>query len=621
MRNNLLILAIVLRSVCSFSQQLIWTGNMGNNDFFDEENWENNSTNLPPAANTINPNQAINSDLILNNASNNINSNGIIKLGTGSLTLTSTTILAEAVSGGITELNTNSYLDLTSVTPFLDNANFNFTSGIAWIKTINLKGTDIVSSHLNQIKVNSQTAVYQNNLRLDNYYLNGTVIRSGDLSTTPLTLYDGSNLQGSNVNLSTDIIHSGTSISGNMDNKTESFVLKKGYMVTFAVSEDGTGKSKNYIASETDLIINELPFYLQNDISFVRVLPWNWVSKKGRTGPDSELNNTWTYQWNNTGNSSLELEYAPMSWGAGGANDDADIELYKSKYKSTHVMAFNESDNCNDQSGQYNNLCQTDVAVGYYQNLMKTGMRLVSPSCRENAPFGWLKEFHDKANVQDIRIDVIAVHWYDWGSNPTSSPNASPTNVFNRFKTYLQNVYDLYKLPIWITEFNANPNRTNATNYGFMQLALPYLETLDYVERYCWYQPNSGVADYYDASGTVLTNVGTFYQNQASTPSIPESTLSENSNLDIYYTLDVNEFDSNKASLVPNPSKGIFSLKTSIPVDSYSVYNIQGQLIKSKYNLTAIETEIDLTNQMKGIYFLSIKYNNGTQSSKKLIVY
>jgi hypothetical protein len=154
-----------------------------------------------------------------------------------------------------------------------------------------------------------------------------------------------------------------------------------------------------------------------------------------------------------------------------------------------------------------------------------------------------------------------------------------------------------------------------------MQLALPYLETLDYVERYCWYQPNSGVADYYDASGTLLTNVGTFYQNQASTPSIPESTLSENSNLDIYYTLDVNEFDSYKVSLVPNPSKGIFSLKTSIAVDSYLIYNIQGQLIKSKYDLSAFETEIDLTKQMKGIYFLNIKYNNGTQSSKKLIVY
>ena len=104
-------------------------------------------------------------------------------------------------------------------------------------------------------------------------------------------------------------------------------------------------------------------------------------------------------------------------------------------------------------------------------------------------------------------------------------------------------VYNLYGLPIWITEFNANPNRSTATNYGFMQLALPYLETLDYVERYAWFEPSSGVADYYNTSGTVLTNVGTFYKSQVSTPSIIQATVSADSNLDFYFnTLEVNNF-------------------------------------------------------------------------------
>jgi hypothetical protein len=168
---------------------------------------------------------------------------------------------------------------------------------------------------------------------------------------------------------------------------------------------------------------------------------------------------------------------------------------------------------------------------------MKTGLRMVSPSCRENAPFDWLKEFTDKANALDIRMDVIAVHWYDWGSNPQNSPNASAQQIFNRFKTYLTNVHNLYGLPIWITEFNANPNRTTAVNLAFMQLALPYLETLDYVERYVWYQPNSGVADYYNEAGTALTNVGIFYRDQVSNKSIPEATWQANSTLDEYYEI------------------------------------------------------------------------------------
>jgi len=51
-----------------------------------------------------------------------------------------------------------------------------------------------------------------------------------------------------------------------------------------------------------------------------------------------------------------------------------------------------------------------------------------------------------------------------------------------------------------------------------------------------------------------------FYRDQTSTPSITEATLAEDSNLDIYYTLGVNEFEINNSILYPNPSKGIKSI-------------------------------------------------------------
>lgn len=78
-----------------------------------------------------------------------------------------------------------------------------------------------------------------------------------------------------------------------------------------------------------------------------------------------------------------------MAWGGSAANDDVHIRLYKSKYKATHVLAFNESDNLNDQSGQFTlpgytaKLCNTDVAVDIYKNLMKTGLHLASHSGKE----------------------------------------------------------------------------------------------------------------------------------------------------------------------------------------------------------------------------------------------
>jgi hypothetical protein len=89
-------------------------------------------------------------------------------------------------------------------------------------------------------------------------------------------------------------------------------------------------------------------------------------------------------------------------------------------------------------------------------------------------------------------------------------------------------------LPIWITEFNANTNRSTAINLDFMELALPYLETLDYIERYAWFEPSSDVADYYDSSSN-LTTVGSFYKNQVSSPSIPETTVADANNLDRFY--------------------------------------------------------------------------------------
>ena len=762
MKKYIGLIVISFMTLFSFSQQLVWTGDAGDNEFFNESNWQDTNTNLPPVSGTLDPGTSIDLDLQVQNNLQPINASGILNLGTGSLSISSSSLSADVISGGNVEINQDGYIELNSNNPFQNNVAINFNSGMGWIRTLNLKGSEIEFNHINQISVNQQPAIYESNLRLDNYYLDGTVIRSNDLGTAPVTIYANADLQGNSANLSVDIIHTGNAIANNLNNQVESFILKKGYMVTMADNEDGTGRSKNYIASESDLIINALPSYLADSVSFIRVLPWNWVSKKGIGGTVDGLDNTWRYLWNNTGSSALDEEYAPMAWGYGGANDDADIELYRSKYKATHVMAFNESDNCNDQSGQYNNLCDTDVAISIYENLMKTGLRLVSPSCRENAPFGWLKEFHDKANAQDIRIDVIAVHWYDWASNPQNSPNADPNAVFNRFVTYLQNVHDLYNLPIWITEFNANPNRSNSTNHGFMQLALPYLESLDYVERYAWFQPNSGVADYYDTSGTTLTNVGTFYKNQVSTPSIPEATVSEDSNLDMYYnvmdptgnnilingffetgdltgwsgsnidiltnayegttagrikanpgslyqivnvepladynlsfytkwfvspsgpiaikilnatteaviasqmmttstdwnfveldftvpagvnsikvivekgsepgwfidnavllkteTLGIDELDIAANIIYPNPSNGVFNLKSENPIESYAVYNIQGQLIQSKTSIQTSQTQINLAHQKIGVYILSIKYSNGNQSSKKLVI-
>lgn len=514
----------------SVSQTFVWTGNGGDSDFRNVLNWKDSVTGLNPASGAFD-NDIADVQLVIEQSDSVIVAGQGLKFINSSFRIENADLSTDFISGGNVTVGNSGYIKLAGNEPLKDGVRIDFVSGIGWVKIINLNPEAVFNDYLQVFNINGSPAVYKTNLRIDNYYFNGSVVRSNIESAKALTIYDQSGFQGDSVDLGVNTVFSGSTIPGSFNNKMVSFKLKKGFMVTLADIADGTGLSKNYIASEEDLNVTELPNNLQGNISFIRVVPWNWVSKKGIGGNVTGLDETWHYNWANTGNSSLLRENVPMAWGKGGADDPSDIELYKSKYKATHVLAFNESDNCNDQSGQYGDLCKTDVAVATYQNLMKTGLRLVSPSGRENAPFGWLKEFYEKATAQNIRIDVIGVHWYDWGSNPANSPNADPQQVFNRFKNYLQNVYNLYGLPIWITEFNANPNRTGAVNLAFMKLALPYLETLDYVERYAWFQPSSGVADYYDSNNN-YTEAGLFFKNQLSVPSIADAVFSSPSNLD-----------------------------------------------------------------------------------------
>ncbi|WP_158275669.1 glycosyl hydrolase [Marinilabilia rubra] len=513
------------------AQDYVWTGAAGSNDFFDEANWRNPVSDDNPVSGAIEPGVSIDLSLILKDTPQTVVANGDISLGSGSLSVEGASLSGTAFSDGDLSILAEGYVSLSGATPLGATVEIDFQSGLGWVKLPEISPADVLNNHLASFLISGTAAVYHDNIRIDNYYESGALVRPNLSSAAPMIVFDEPELQGNNAQVEVDKVHSASSIPEDLNNAIASFELKRGYMATLAINEDGTGLSKVYIASEEDLLVENLPLNLSEKISFIRVVPWNWVAKKGIGGNVTGLNETWHYKWGNNGVSTIERENVPMAWGKGGADDASDIELYKGKYKTPHVLAFNESDNCDDQSGQWGDLCNTDVAVATYENLMKTGLRLVSPSCRENAPFGWLKEFYDKATAQNIRIDVIGVHWYDWGSNPKNSPNADPQQVFNRFKNYLQRVYDLYQLPIWITEFNANPNRTTAVNKAFMELALPYLESLDYVERYAWYQPNSDVADYYDGSGN-YTDVGLVYKNQKSTPSVSDASISVSSNLD-----------------------------------------------------------------------------------------
>jgi len=614
------------------SQNLVWTGSAGDGAFFNEANWKNTTTNTAPPAGTIDPGVAINAQLTVQNASAVVGgtsgiSNDIV-FGTGRLTIRkstmklaagkgidmgntanalnidSTILTADFLKNASVTLSGDSKLYLSNINPFDTSTTINITSDEAWIFASNLNADLAMTSHVPRVKMNGAPLVDMTNARISQYY-NGCAISAYSAGLAPLRFFDAFNLNGSFADLSVQTIYSGTTIPAGLNNKMVSFKLKKGYMATFAVNDDGTGTSKVYIASEADLVINSLPPALTNSVSFVRVLPWNWVNKKGTGGDVAKPLGAWFYNWGLGSNSSLVREYAPMSWGKTSLDTPAKRNTLIAKKKISHIMSFNEADNCNDQAGQYGQLCVVDTAALCHKNLMKTGLRIVSPSCRESEELNWLKAVNTKMIPAGTRMDVIGMHWYDWGGY--SSGAASDANsIFNRFKNKVIAAYNYYKMPIWITEFNANKNRSREIQDAFLQLALPWLESTPYVERYAYFQPDGGNGSFTDANGN-LTTTGTIYLNQVSTPSIPENYVNIYGN-NLQSVMDETSESKNVVEIKErlnfqfNPANQQIIVKSELP-DSIRLYNLQGMNVKQ---ITPNEST-QLSELSSGVYILATR--------------
>jgi Glycosyl hydrolase catalytic core/Secretion system C-terminal sorting domain len=357
-----------------------------------------------------------------------------------------------------------------------------------------------------------------------------------NLSNAQLTIYANLNQQGTSATCLQRTVYVNTSVPGGLNNLIKSISLNQGYMATLAENADGSGESFCYVAVTSNLTVN-LALELQNKVSFIRVLPLPTtpVKKKGAGAGDNAerdaLNASWFYDWGRDDVSTATKEYAPMMWGAY-STFETTMNTIISKTNVTHFMTFNEPD-ADGQAG--GSLLTTDplVAVPYYKKTLRSGMRMVSPATREGAYRTWLKDFADEAEVQKLRIDAVAIHWYDWGNicpnftgcdldmpiaGKTVDMNA--TNIFNRFKAHVTDAYNFHQKPIWITEFNASKLRSDAVHAAFINLALPWLDANPNVERYAYFFGNDAPAR--NANGT-LTLAGQAYSNHVSVNAITEN--------------------------------------------------------------------------------------------------
>ncbi len=331
-----------------------------------------------------------------------------------------------------------------------------------------------------------------------------------------LTIFGESGQSGTSATCSVSTIYTGASIPGNLNDAVSSIQLQQGNMATLAENEDGSGSAYTFIAAVSDVAVDLNPM-LNNKVSFIRVLPFRNTLKKGVGNQDNtiidKLNVSWFYDWGALDISLPGREYAMMAWGKSAANDPSKIASYISKTDVTQLLSFNEPDNTSQS-----NISATD-AIPLHENLAQTGLRIGSPATTEGQVLVWQKDFEAGTRVANNKVDFVAIHWYDWGNwTSTNNPAPDPNGVFTRFKNYVNSVYAMYGKPIWITEFNANINTTSATHEAFINLALPWLESQAFVERYAYFFPST--LPPVDINGN-MTAIGNVYKNfSASTPAI-----------------------------------------------------------------------------------------------------
>lgn len=258
-------------------------------------------------------------------------------------------------------------------------------------------------------------------------------------------------------------------------------------------------------------------------------------TKRGMAGSQDQRENAmnvrWAYNWGNEPNHNVaaaNFEFVPMIWSAspGGVGGQIDrIFNLETNFgvEVEYVLGFNEP----ERQNQANMSVQTalDTWAVMTERFAGTGIKLVSPAVSGSLGVNeWLRPFMDAVEARnadadptnDLQVDEVALHWYSTGGNPISQAN----NILNM----IDNLWNDYGRPIWLTEFAGVDFSGNAAtaervqfNQDFLDYIIPRLESRDHVARYSWWQFGIGGNPYSQLSSLnngvyTPTGIGDRYQ-------------------------------------------------------------------------------------------------------------
>lgn len=428
-----------------------------------------------------------------------------------SLLLDGETKTIESPQGNQVKMRGRSELHITGGEASGNNFNINLESEDSWVFFHEIRPSVVADDFLKEIKVNGKSASLGNNVRVVQYGEGTVVIPHGE-DFEPLEVFSARSFTGTSQKLKQYTEYDeGTlgPIAGNIS----SFILKRGYMATFAENEDGTGASECYVAQDHDLEVPALPAELDNCIKFVRIFPWRWVSKKGScdVGPET-LNAKWHYNWSLSRKSTLDWEYVAIKQQPYWPGLDQDWK----EQGVNHLLGYNEPNNhVEDAYKNLNPPGSVDNAIARWPELLKTGLRLGSPAVTDGGR-GWILDFMKKAEAKNLRVDFVAIHYYRsyWKKD-------DPEGAARQLYGFLKDIHEQTGKPIWLTEWNNGANWTDSNHdpspeqqERAIRAMVKMLDKTPWVERYAIY---SNVEDFRKVhlNGS-LTAAGRIYHNQQS---------------------------------------------------------------------------------------------------------
>lgn len=197
-----------------------------------------------------------------------------------------------------------------------------------------------------------------------------------------------------------------------------------------------------------------------------------------------KLHPAWAYDWSSAAPpAGTAIEWVPMVWGVGSVSAASirSLSADRADGRARYLLGFNEPD-----SSSQSNMTPAQAAA-LWPELESTGLRLGSPAPAVPGD-GWLAQFMSLAHARHLRVDFIALHFYQ----DFTAPHAVAD-----LRAQLTSIHARYGEPIWVTEIGTLDLRawgehmaatpTAALAHAYMRKVIAMLDDLRFVQRYAWF--------------------------------------------------------------------------------------------------------------------------------------